>query len=116
MWDPKFKDVFIKKKYLYIALHKIFKKKSDDFTELILASKMIKSKKNETVYFWTDINFISSYIFSNYPGCYNIKLKIPYLSHLILFLKIFIKLFNSIILNLFAKFKKISFIDRMTKK
>ena len=26
MWDPKFKDVFIKKKYLYIALHKIFKK------------------------------------------------------------------------------------------
>ncbi len=116
MWDPKFKDVFIKKKYLYIALHKIFKKKSDDFTELILASKMIKSKKNETVYFWTDINFISSYIFSNYPGCYNIKLKIPYLSHLILFLKIFIKLFNSIILNLFAKFKKISFYRQNDEK
>ena len=103
LWNEEYKKVFSKKKYLYIALHKVLKHRSDEYTELIRSSKIIKSKKSEKIYFWADKNFISSYIFSQYPDHSNISLDLSYFLYFSLFFKYLIKFSRLIILGTFKK-------------
>ncbi len=103
LWNKEFKKVFFKKKYFYIALHKVLKRRSDEYTELIRSSKIIKSKKSEKIYFWVDKNFISSYIFSQYPDHSNIKLDLSYFLYFSLFSKYLIMISKLIILGIFKK-------------
>ena len=103
LWNEEFKKVFFKKKYFYIALHKVLKARSDEYTELIRSSKIIKSKKSEKIYFWADKNFISSHVFSQYTGYSNISLDLSYFLYFSLFFKYLIKISRLIILDIFKK-------------
>ena len=103
LWNEEFEKVFFKKKYFYIALHKVIKSRSDEYTELIRSSKIIKNKKSEKIYFWVDKNFISSYIFSQYPDRLNISLDLSYFLYFSLFFKYLIKISRLIILGISKK-------------
>ncbi|MDB2680878.1 hypothetical protein N9Y95_03510, partial [Candidatus Pelagibacter bacterium] len=75
-WNSEAKIFFLNRKYLHIALHKKFKKISDQYTELIHSSKIIRLNKKERIYFYAPQNFISKYIFAKYKNlkCYNVNI------------------------------------------
>lgn len=104
-WNSEAKNFFFNRKYLYIALHKKFKKISDEYAELIHSSKIIRSNKKESIYFYAPQNFISKYFFSKYKKlkCYNLNFLV--FSSISIFFKLLIKIIFFILVN-FYKFLK----------